>query len=437
MRVLHVPFTYFPSPCGGTEVYVAGLCRELRRLGMDSVVAAPGEKDEQYCWDDTTVSRFQAPQARTLTELHDEGDPVAAAGFERILEATKPDLVHFHAHTRAASLRCVQKCRERGLKVIYTYHTPTATCMSGTMMLNGKQPCDGEMRQRRCSACSLRTHGVPALLAETLSLVPGFASGAVAAAGLQGGMWTGLRTTDSIARYHRQCRAFLEATHHIIAVCDWVKAVLLRNEIPASKITLCRQGVGQAVELGEPLARAATAPLRVAYLGRLEPAKGVGVLIEALATQPGLGIKLDVYGITQGESSAAYTEGLQRWVKSDARIRLLPPVAASETVRVLRHYDLLAVPSLWQETGPLVVLEAFAAGIPVLGSKLGGIAELVQDGVNGWLAPAGDSNAWGVLLARLANNPERTRMPISQPSPRTMKTVAEEMRTLYQQVLSS
>ncbi len=437
MVILHIPFTYFPSPCGGTEVYVAALCRELTRLGIPSTVAAPSDKDEHYDWDNTPVWRFETRQAQTLTEMHDEGDPVAAAAFDRVLDKTRPDIVHFHAHTRAASLRCVQRCRERGLKVVYTYHTPTATCMSGTMILNGQVPCDGRMLQRRCSACSLRTRGVPALLAEAISWVPPFAGTALAAAGLQGGMWTGLRTTDSIARYHRQCRAFLASIDHIIAVCDWVKAVLLRNQIPASKITLCRQGVGQAAELSEPLARAATTPLRVAYLGRLEPAKGVGVLIEALATQPGLAIKLDVYGITQGEGSAAYAEGLRHMVESDARIRFLPPVPASEVVRVLRHYDLLAVPSLWQETGPLVVLEAFAAGIPVLGSKLGGIAELVQDGVNGWLAPAGDSHAWGGLLARLARDPELTRMSVAQPGPRTMRSVAEEMRALYQQVLSS
>ena len=56
----------------------------------------------------------------------------------------------------------------------------------------------------------------------------------------------------------------------------------------------------------------------------------------------------------------------------------------------LSRIDVLAVPSQWLETGPLVVLEAFAAGTPVIGSDLGGIRELVSDGRDGLLVPHDD-----------------------------------------------
>jgi glycosyltransferase involved in cell wall biosynthesis len=72
---------------------------------------------------------------------------------------------------------------------------------------------------------------------------------------------------------------------------------------------------------------------------------------------------------------------------------------------VLSQVDLLTVPSLWHETFSLVTHEAFAAGVPVIASRVGAMSEAVQDGVNGLLLPPGDVNAWQVALQRLVNEP--------------------------------
>ena len=121
--------------------------------------------------------------------------------------------------------------------------------------------------------------------------------------------------------------------------------------------------------------------------------------------------------------------------QGDGRIQFYAPVPASEVVATISRYDLLAVPSQCLETGPLVVLEAFAAGVPVIGSKLGGIAELVQAGFNGILVEAGSAEAWAAGLAKLAGEPrflEQLRSGIRPP--RMMATVAEETVTLYEQL---
>ncbi len=59
-------------------------------------------------------------------------------------------------------------------------------------------------------------------------------------------------------------------------------------------------------------------------------------------------------------------------------------------VDTLASYDATVVPSQWLETGPLIVLESFAAGTPVIGSNLGGVAELVSHDRDGWLVPHAD-----------------------------------------------
>src|SRR5207249_11023510 len=101
-------------------------------------------------------------------------------------------------------------------------------------------------------------------------------------------------------------------------------------------------------------------------------------------------------------------------------------VTAVNRREAFESFDTLAVPSVWFETGPLVVLEAFAAGIPVVGSNIGGISELVTDGASGMLVEAANVNAWakalGVLHRRKA---ERWNWQI--PEIRTTGQVAADM----------
>ena len=124
-----------------------------------------------------------------------------------------------------------------------------------------------------------------------------------------------------------------------------------------------------------------------------------------------------------------------RSVARDPRIRLLPAIPNEKVVETLAHYDVLAVPSQITETGPLVVLEAFAAGIPVIGSDIGGIAERVVHDGNGLLVAPSDRRSWTAALRRLAADPwllRRLSRGITPP-PR-MQDVAVTMESLYREM---
>ena len=95
-------------------------------------------------------------------------------------------------------------------------------------------------------------------------------------------------------------------------------------------------------------------------------------MIKAVRGAPELQIELDRYGVVQSTGDQSYWSELQSLAAQDERIRFFSGVEHEEVIPLLRNYHLLAVPSRWLETGPLVVLEAFAAGTPVLGAKLGG-----------------------------------------------------------------
>src|SRR5205807_2637121 len=121
--------------------------------------------------------------------------------------------------------------------------------------------------------------------------------------------------------------------------------------------------------------------------------KGVDTLIKAVRAMPSMSIELHLYGVTQGASDERYWMLLRSLAASDSRITFIPSVPHDEVISLLRNYHVLAVPSRGLETGPLVVLESFAAGTPVIGSKLDGIAEWVRHQDNGLLVEPEDVHA--------------------------------------------
>lgn len=124
-------------------------------------------------------------------------------------------------------------------------------------------------------------------------------------------------------------------------------------------------------------------PLRLLYVGQIEEHKGILWLIEALRNFRGE-FELRIAG---GGAKLAY---LRRLIAGDSRYVLRGPVAPEQLSAYFAEADLTVVPSLALENCPGVILESFAAGTPVLASRVGGIPELIEENKNGWLFAPGD-----------------------------------------------
>jgi glycosyltransferase involved in cell wall biosynthesis len=422
--VLHVPFGYFPDASGGTEVYVRGLVRELAARGIPGAVAAPGLDAASYMVDGVPVRRYPA-----------EPTEAAARAFASVLDELAPSLVHFHALSPAVNADCARAAKARGLPVVWTYHTPTLSCARGTMMHFGTTPCDGEFRAFRCTACASHALSGSRLVAGMLAAVPTAASAALGRA-VPGRLGTALGSRARQVGRDAGFRAAMAEADCIVAVCDWVRAALIANGVPPGRIVVSRQGLAQArATTAQSIRPSAGGPLRVAYFGRIDPTKGVHVLFEAFAVIPDAPVRLDVYGVVQPGAEHRLAS-LRAAAAGDGRIRFLAPLVMDEVPDAMAGYDAIVVPSRWLETGPLVVLESFAAGVPVLGSRLGGIAELVHDGVDGLLLPVGDGRVWAAALERLANDRRQIEaLRAGVRPPRTMAAVAEDMVKAYRPLL--
>jgi glycosyltransferase involved in cell wall biosynthesis len=99
---------------------------------------------------------------------------------------------------------------------------------------------------------------------------------------------------------------------------------------------------------------------------------------------------------------------------------------------VYSQIDALVVPSLWPENSPLVIHEAFMAGVPVVGSRIGGIPELVTDGVSGFVFESGSAADLARALRRFIDRPQLVaELAAGAPPVKTMAEDADEWDATY------
>ena len=435
LTVLHIVYSYPPDPPGGTEVYVHDLCGRLRERGVTSVVVAPGRADETHLIDGVRVRRFAYGGRAALEDIYGMGDSRAADAFGRILAEEAPNLVHQHALTPACSVDVAERVKASGRPLVFTYHTPTVSCVRATLLRWGRDVCDGRLDAGTCSACVLDAHGVSAGMGRVVSAVGTVVGGGLEAVGAAGGAFTALRMPGLVRRQHSALRRLFEISDAIVAPAPWVRNLLLANGVAAERIVLSRHGVTAAVA-GKPVRRSDNAALRLAHLGRVDAAKGTRLLLDAMAQCPDARLELDIYGVSQDDGSRSLLERLEAEGRSDTRVRFLPPVAHDRVVATLATYDAVVVPSQGLETGPLVVLEAFAASVPVMGSDLGGIAEKIRHGVDGLLVrPFGSAARWAEVLTRTAADaPALRALGQNVRPPRSAEAVADEMLSVYERL---
>ncbi|MEV4420866.1 glycosyltransferase [Patulibacter sp. NPDC049589] len=166
-----------------------------------------------------------------------------------------------------------------------------------------------------------------------------------------------------------------------------------------------------------PVERAHDDLLHVLFLGRLERRKGIENLVR-IVRESAQGIVLTIVG---GDTETAprglsMREHLELATPHDWRIRFLSEVAPQEVPGLFAGHDLVAIPSLW-ECWPNVGLEALAAGVPILGTPVGGLVEMVgppdEDGERpgGWLSRDPSRGALSERLAQLVDDPSAVRRP--------------------------
>lgn len=434
MRIVQAAGWYLPSSTGGTEVYVSELSKRLRRAGHDVLIAAPesiGPDERTYDEDGFPVYRYPIPARVTRDEAQGRVTVRGAERFHEWLRRVAPDVVHMHTYVTGLGLAELRAAKASGATVIATTHSASLgfTCQRGTMMRWGSSLCDGVALRTKCTACELQHRGVVRPLAAAAALLPSAIS--VAGRRVPGKLGTLIGMADLIAYNQSAQREMLDLVDKFVVLSNWARSVLLANGAPPQKLALNRLGVrfpsaAQGV-------RRSVAPVTVAYVGRLDPIKGVRDFAHAIAMVPtSAPIRFEFHGPIQYRHELALLDELKLIVGPDAWVTFGGELDAAGVRALLARVDVVCCPSRTVEGGPTIALEAQNAGVPVIGSNIPALSELVADGANGALHPIGDTGALAAILNTLAATPDlvnqwRERLP----AVRTMDDVARDYLEIY------
>ncbi len=420
MKILQVVHQYPPSNTGGTELYTNSLALALARQGHQITVlyrgSAPGVGLERREEDSVLVLKTWAgvlsPSRRFLTTLR---DPLTRRAFEGILDEIRPDLIHIQ-HLIGFPVGLIRSIRERGVPFLITLHDYWWVCANAQLLTNySRQLCDGPRAYLNCARCVLSRAG---------------RSPAIPWAGV-GNLWPAVPALAVLMAWRgSKLRSALLQADRLIAPSHFVKEWHSAQGVPADRIEVLPHGLEWPPDL--PRQRRSTEAVRLAYIGGLAWQKGVHILVQAFSTVRGA-VKLWIAG--DESFDPAYVGQLR--TQAPPNLRFLGHLQREQVWEVLSQVDAVVVPSLWHETFSLIVHEAFAAGVPVVASRLGALTEAVRDGQDGLLVSPGDVVAWSTALQRLVDEPDlRTRLRANVHPPMTLEEHVSRLVSLYRKCLS-
>ena len=423
IKYLHLSDNIYPLVTGGTEIFIQQLIKEQIKL-----------KDEyEVLWTCHKSSDLGKHSLKDLEYYKKVLKPVINSerlerfsflskkipGFYELLEEFKPDVVHIHSLGSRTTLNHLELIKKFGSKILFTLHTPPCSCM-GNLLYASHEICKGNLIDSRCTFFRLRSKKIPFVIAKLIAL--------------QDGWFLSPNNKNSLARLltskkltsnmHYSWMKFMREVDSIHVLSEWGKDMLIRQTIDPNKIQLIRTAGPEKLNPKKSIPMKDN-NLRLVFWGRCNPQKGIHIVIDALLMIPKkIPITLDIYGPYWDNNK--YSIILKKKIKKDKRIQICGNLDQKDLLLKLQNYDLAVIPSIWMETGPLTLLEAFAAGLPVAGTNLGGIKELLINQKGCFTLPP-EPLAWKELLIKIFNN-KKCLEEFTPPTLRSFKNVESDIK---------
>jgi glycosyltransferase involved in cell wall biosynthesis len=196
-------------------------------------------------------------------------------------------------------------------------------------------------------------------------------------------------------------RRKMEAADAVVCISQFARSQLMRISPPAhwDKFRICRLGVDTAqFRYTDP--RSSAARLRLLCVGRLAPAKGQALLIQACARLRDAGVDFQLDLVGDGPDRDRIADAISRHGLSD-RVQMRGAMTQQDVREAMAAADVFVLPSL-AEGIPVVLMEAMSSGLPCVSTPVNGIPELIGHGRTGLLATPGDVDSLVECLHQLA-----------------------------------
>lgn len=419
MKIAICTHKFVPPFVGGVDVYTDRLRRAFKRLGYEVIVIAfdaaadAGSEAITVCpdeYDGDNIWRVKFSFARRPKETFDHAyDPEMGVVVKNILQEQKPDLfimMNFYKITLAP----VETAKSLGIPVVHIATDFIPVCRRATFIRWDDRSCQAGESIKSCSACFVSHRPLGRLAAFLLNNLPEETLVRLANNPASykfpnplwavKSYWSHVAITEKRLKIVRPLRQKIDL---ILTPTKYTRDVFLANGFKPEQVYLVPFGVDAASSL-TGIRYTPSAYSRFLFIGRLQPYKGAHLLVEAFnnLSSPA-GATLTVYGGPDGHE--AYFTHLKMMMAANERIRFSGEIALDKIGQAFADADYFVLPVTWHENSPLILLDALQARTPVIASQVGGVTDIIKDGVNGLLFPMGDKHALQAVMQRVIDQP--------------------------------
>jgi glycosyltransferase involved in cell wall biosynthesis len=423
MKILLVVHQYLPRFRGGVEVYTHSLAKALSQQHHEVMVYCREPELEgsptpftQESGDSVLVRRVSGWRGKTPPSpwrLFENSyhNPLIENDYARVLNQLQPDLVHIQ-HLKDLSARIPEFTAQRSIPLVMTLHDYWALCPNAQCVRPGGEICERTHWRYECGWCAVERLHMPRLRPIAPLMAPLF------------------------LRRQQYIRARMQYVQCFSAPSEFLRERYISAGYPAERIW--------PMELGLDLDRLAVARstprdafrAHYAFIGSIAWQKGVHVLVEAFRHLGDTGAQLRIWGST--EAFPEYARACQQKTERCPWITWGGALDPAQVGEALAWADYLIVPSLWWENSPVTIQEAYAAGIPVIASRLGALCEKVQDEHSGLLFTPGSAQDLAGTVRRTLSEPDLwTNLRAGLPAAVSMSEHVQRLQRMYAMVGTS
>ncbi len=356
MKVLQV-HNYYQIP-GGEDQTVHKEKELLRENGNEVIL---------YCWNNKEILNYSLSQKMSFP-FNVIYNLKIVKEIREIVEREKPDIAHIHNVFPLISPSVYYALKNMNVPVVQTVHNYRFLCPNGLFLNNDGKVCERcksgnffNAIPRKCYRNSyLQTFG----MAFTLCL-------------------------------HRKLRTFAKKIDVFIAPSNFLREKLIGGGIPEKKIVI----KPHFVKCGE-IRPSHEFDNYAVYMGRLSREKGLLTLLRAWKEVSNLTLMIIGEGPIRSE--------LENFVSKAeiSNVEFLGSIRGPKRFEILKKAMFMVFPSEWYENFPYTIIESFACGVPVVSSRIGGLEELIEDGVTGFFFEPGNVDDLSRKIAKLVENKE-------------------------------
>jgi glycosyltransferase involved in cell wall biosynthesis len=320
--------------------------------------------------------------------------------FRSLLEQLRPQILHFH-HYLNFGVEAFLHVRETlpHCKIVVTLHEYLAICHHfGQMITKPDRTLCYAATPSRCSSC-----------------------------------FTEFTPSDfSLRTWY--IRRFFDLVDQFVAPSQFLADRYVAWGVPKERISVIENLVVAATNR-RPEASTRGGLLRVGFFGQISALKGINVLLEAaeiMEQRKATDVVVEIYGDYSGAPPDFQTEFISRIKNVGRNVKFHGPYDQQRVDALMQAVDLVVVPSIWWENSPLVIQESLRNRRPVVCSDVGGMAEKVRDGIDGFHFPVGNSIALASLLLQLVETPGRlANVGKSMGAPAATNEITDRYAKLY------